>query len=286
MGQLDYLFYRVGDNDGEFPPDTGVFVRMHTGEVLPVAGAEGIELGFVSPWGAINVPMSAIEWLRYVKDPSPRYRVSLSDGSQLTVFLDPVELKVEAGDLGEVSFGAAEMAAMWGAEVELPKDFEDAEGVSEITEIPKALSQGACLLSGSNLIAGRIAQAELHVLTGSTVTNVKSADVMRMTRNGEGSELSPVFTIELSGGDEITGILQERVLDVQSGDLTWRVPVQHFLATRSQGDGETEEEVEAVEEVEEEEESASASGGAPSSVAAGGRGSRRVVLPPPPTPQP
>ena len=235
MPQLDYLLYRVGETDGEFPRDTGSFVKLHTSEVLPISGVEDLELGFVSPWGPLDVPMSEIEWMRYVKDPSPRYRISLTDGSQLTVFLNPVDLKVTAGKLGEVTFGAAEMAAMWGAEVELPKGFDEAEGVAEITEIPKSLAEGACLLSGSNLVAGRLAQKVLNVLTGSTVTTVKTSDVVRMVRSGQGTELSPIFTIELSGGDEITGMLQERILDVKSDELTWRVPVQHFIASRSKG---------------------------------------------------
>jgi hypothetical protein len=70
------------------------------------------------------------------------------------------------------------------------------------------------------------------VLTGATVTTVKVADMVRMSRSGDGAEQVPVFTIGLGGGEEITGMLQERVLGVRSGGRSWHVPVQHFLAMR------------------------------------------------------
>ena len=46
-------------------------------------------IGLVSPWGEIEVPIGEIQWLRYVNQPSPRYRLSLRDGSLMTVFLRP-----------------------------------------------------------------------------------------------------------------------------------------------------------------------------------------------------
>ncbi|MFT5854545.1 MAG: hypothetical protein ACI8XO_001789 [Verrucomicrobiales bacterium] len=262
MPQLDYLLYRVGDRDGNFPEGTGVFVGLHSGDVIPITEVERLTLPLVTPWGRIEVPMSDVLWLRYVKEPSPRHRIALRDGSLLTVFLDPGVLKLTAGDLGEQSFSATEIAEMWGAEVELPKDFDGAVDVTEIRAIPKSMAGGACLLSGNNLIAGELANQEVHVLTGATVTTVKLADVVRMGRNDQSDPLAPVYDIELRGGDKLSGMLQERVLELRSGERSWRVPVQHFLAMRSKGAPELEEETE-----EENENESSVSG-------------RSVVLPP------
>ena len=174
--------------------------------------------------------MSEIEWVRYIKEPSPRHRVSLRDGSQLTVFLDPREIQVLAGIVGQIDLRATEIGAMWGAEVELPKECEQEDGVTEIVEIPKEMSSRACLLSGSNLIAGDLGGEDLHVLTGATVTRVRVSDIVRIGRSGDGGELAPVFEIELAAGDKITGMLQERSLEIRSGERSWIVPVQHFLA--------------------------------------------------------
>ena len=84
-------------------------------------------------------------------------------------------------------------------------------------------------------------------MTGATVTTVKLADVVRMERSEDADDLAPIYEIELVGGDKLTGLLQERSLDLNSGGKLWRVPVQHFLAMRSE-----EAAVEIEEEVDEE----------------------------------
>ncbi len=227
--QLEYIVFKLGENDGRFGENVDTFIELHSGEVLGIPAGE-IEMGFISPWGALDAKLKDITSMQAIKVPSPRYRVSMADGSEFTVFLVNRPVEVKTLRFGTLSIPANEIVSVWkaggdivwtdGSELE---EREDLEGI-DIT---------ACLLKGSNLIAGEIANEKLHLISGATVTALTPAEIISIRRSEDDlSELIPIFAVELAGGNELTGRFQERTVLVKGKTRQWSVPVQHFLAAQ------------------------------------------------------
>ncbi|MDG2123021.1 MAG: hypothetical protein P8J87_04945, partial [Verrucomicrobiales bacterium] len=69
LEQLDHLLLRLAEEDGVAPEGTGMFAKLHSGDVLPLVLDGAPVLPFVTPWGAVDVPAEQIEVLVYVKVP-------------------------------------------------------------------------------------------------------------------------------------------------------------------------------------------------------------------------
>jgi len=228
VAQLNYLTYRLREDDGDFPFGTDIFVELYSGDVISLIGAEDLQVGLITPWGKMDVALSEIDWMRHVSEPTPRYRVGLTDGTQMTVFIESGELTAQAGGLDEVTISTTDILSMWNAE-----NGSRHHGIGAPTGFTPGMTGGAVLLTGGNMIGGEIAPEELSVRTGSAITTVKTADVMRLHRTGQGSGLAPVFRFTLKEGEAVTGMFQDPQVELRSGERTWKVPVQHFVAMRS-----------------------------------------------------
>ncbi|MCB1229093.1 MAG: hypothetical protein KDN19_02440 [Verrucomicrobiae bacterium] len=243
--EISLLLLAVGADDGRPPKGAGVFVELRSGDVLAAKETEGQSLRILTPWGEDSVSFEQVRELSYSSGSSaPRFRLLRSDGSLLTVFLGSDDLALaEAGSSAGES-GAAlvispvAVAGAWkpgqrvgraaGDPADEWFDLEDA-----VTSLGRQLPDSAVLLSGNNLLAGRLAMERLNLVSGTAVTPIDPAEIVMMRRSLDTeSDAAPVFEIELSGGEVLTGRLRERLFEIESGEKRWRVPAAHFIAYR------------------------------------------------------
>ncbi len=244
--ELSLLLLRVGGDDGRPPEGTGLFLALRTGDVLAALGGEGRALRLLTPWGEDRVTFADLRELHYATGSvAPRFRLLRGDGSLLTVFLGSDDLEITeagaaAGESGStVVVSPVTVAGAWapghrvgvaaGDPTEEWFDLEDAVGATG-GELPGS----AILLSGNNLLSGRLAMESLNLVAGAAVTPIDPAEIASMRRSLDSdSDATPVFEIELSGGETLTGRLRERLFDIESGGKRWRVPAAHFIAFRT-----------------------------------------------------
>ncbi|MHC4248878.1 MAG: hypothetical protein ACYS9X_07095 [Planctomycetota bacterium] len=87
------------------------------------------------------------------------------------------------------------------------------------------------VLVGENFLSGEIDLPELTVATDAGATKVRTADILRLERAGEAGGPGITFSLELAGGDRLTGAVEEPILPVRVdlGDVL-RVPVEHVIS--------------------------------------------------------
>ena len=108
---------------------------------------------------------------------------------------------------------------------------QHAEDAEIIEEIPEEQKGAVCLLTGNNLVMGRLADGTLNVVSGTTITPLETREILTMARSFDNdSEILPVFEIELNQGDILLGTLREDTVTVESKHANWSVPVQQFMS--------------------------------------------------------
>jgi len=247
--ELNLLLLRVGADDGRPPKGTGLFVELRGGDVLAVsaeAGSHGA-LTILTPWGEDRVPLAAVRGLHYATGAAaPRFRLSRDDGSLLKVFLGPADIGFrELGavdDAAPATVSPVSIAGAWrpgpgrggrrgGDLADEWFDLEDAEAWAGA-----GLPDPVVLLSGNNLLRGALAPDFLNLLSDAAVTPIDPAEIVAMRRSPDsGNDAAPVFEIEMTGGEVLTGRLRERMFFIESGGKRWRVPASHFIAYRKIG---------------------------------------------------
>ncbi|MEZ5300223.1 MAG: hypothetical protein R3F11_06090 [Verrucomicrobiales bacterium] len=226
--QLEYLVFSEGPGDGDPPAGAGAFFALHSGDTLAAPLPAGAELSAITPWGSVEIPLADLAALHYLKQPTPRYKLRLRDGSMLTAFIAGDDLAIQSSAFGEVKVPPTELLALWPADAKPPAPPQDEFGSEALNDLPGP----ACLLSGENIVAGTIANPTLHLIAGSTETELRPAEIASIRRTEEGEiELSPEFTVRLSGGTELTGRFREQDILIATPNREWQVPTQHFIAS-------------------------------------------------------
>lgn len=234
IDDLTFLLSHLGELDGKAPEGSGAFVALRSGDVLALGSGDDTSVEVLTPWGADRVPISEIESLNYTSGTVPKYRLLLKDGSWMSVFLGGGDLNLALVHGKAVKVRPGDVAAVWrsgkGEGVIVGKndsddwlDFEDI-GERKILPVP------CFLLEGSNLMHGGISMEVLHLVSAGTVTKIDPGEIVRIERMDEtGSDVTPEFDVELSGGNRLRGRLRERSLTLKTLSRSWEVPVQHFI---------------------------------------------------------
>ena len=228
--QLEYLVFHTDKTDGK-PPSKGTdFIYLHSGEIAAVDAGD-IVLKIVSPWGDVDLPAKQIKTMRYLKDPTPRYRLQLEDGSEFSAFVVNGPMAFNAGRPVSLKRRAGEIAAWW--KMSLLPDFS--VGFEERDSL-EGLKGKLCLLKGSNLLYGTIANEKLHLVSGTTITPLDPKEMAVISRLEESfDEALAVFTIELEGGDSVTGYFKERFIDFRTDSgRVWTLPLNQLIGVQNQ----------------------------------------------------
>lgn len=245
--EISLLLLRVGKTDGVAHEKAGLMLELRSGDVLSVdaESARSTRLALATPWGETGAALGEIRALAYLSGQSmaPRYRVWRSDGALLTAFLGGEPLSLQESGGGEaVKVAPNGIAAAWlpgGALAAVSGDLADEWYEWDDVRAalgPDALPEAAVLLAGNNVLPGEWVDGTLNLVTGAAVTPIAAAEIVAMRRSIDSdSDTEPLFEVELSGGEVLTGRWREPVLAFRSADREWRVPVSQVMASRRAG---------------------------------------------------
>lgn len=243
IDQIEWILFRLDPGDGRPPVGVERWVALHSGEVLPLVSGSGELVPLQTAWGPVELPLESISSVRYLKEPSPRYRVDLEDGTRWTGFLGDRELaaRLSGGepfttDADGIGVPLPSIASLWKAggapSGEPTGDLVEVLAFDEL-DPPLPGDRSFCLLMGGNVLAAELADESLHVVTGTAVTELAPAEILEIARDpADLDELNPLFEIRLRGGDQLRGRLREVFVTLETTRRQWTVPVQHFLGAR------------------------------------------------------
>ncbi|MCB1237041.1 MAG: hypothetical protein KDM91_18375 [Verrucomicrobiae bacterium] len=233
--EMGLLVLRVGAGDGKPVEGAAAYVETRNGDVWAVKAPENAALKFLSPWGELAVPLGEVRQLSYATIAAPKYRLLRSDGSRLTVMLSGDPLGFDPAPSGEpFQIAAVDVAGVWNRDED--RLFGNADLDEDWFELADAAIAGgppesAVLLRGNNLISGAPAPEPFHLVSGSAVTPLNAAETVAIRQSiVEGEESDPVFEVEMTGGEILTGRIRESMITIESGGKRWPVPVQQFVA--------------------------------------------------------
>jgi hypothetical protein len=228
---LDAVVMKRSPADGVVAPAPAFLAVLNSGEVLPLQLGAGEKLALTSPWGAVEAAMNEIVAFHHLKQPTPVCRLWLTDGSKLTVFPGHRDFTAQSPRFGALTLNIGDLAAIWQPSKEVPDFTTEPEEIQDLETIEGSF----CLLKGSNLVAGQLANDSLTFISGATETVVKPADVRLLKRIDGGNDLAPLFHLELVSGGQFDGVLRIASLKIKTSAGLWDVPVAHAIAIKRHG---------------------------------------------------
>lgn len=226
---LEALVLRTSPDDGAGQTAPHFLAQLTSGDTLPLRLEAEARLLFVTPWGPLDAPVAEITGLWRTRQPTPAARLTLRDGSDLTVLPTPQEIKGTSSRLGPVTLQATDLAALWPPGIEAPESDRSAEEIASLDDLEEAAAPRA-LLRGSSVIVATLADESITLLSGGTETALKTTELGTLARAEGASDALPVFTVTLASGASFEGTLQggSVALKVRGGTV-WSVPQSHFL---------------------------------------------------------
>jgi hypothetical protein len=223
LAQIHLVAFRTSPADGAPPPDSAAFLNTQRGDRLAITAGATAPLQAATPWGMLEVQISELEALIYVRDPFPAHRLLLTDQSQLLVMLRGTEWRLPTARFGEVKLVPQSIRELHraGSKVRLSAD----------EEAPQ-ITGPSCDLLGNSRIAGVVDLPRLHLNTGAGSTPFDPAKMAELLREPGADGAEATITVKLAEGHELTGRLAETVLPVRSGARIWRVPVAHLVSIK------------------------------------------------------
>ena len=226
---LEALVLRASSADGATESAPPVFAQLTSGETLPLRLPPGTSLTFITPWGPLVSPVSDITGLWRVRQPAPASRLTLRDGTRLTVLPATGELTASSARLGPLTLQATDLAALWSPGTPPPDPDAGTEEITSLDDLPDAPNPRA-LLRGSSVLAATIAEPALTLLNNGTETQLETADLATLARAEGSTDSAPVFTVTLASGASFEGTLRSGTISLQSRHQTvWVVPLSQFL---------------------------------------------------------
>lgn len=235
---LEALVLRTSPTDGVGTEPPNCLAQLTSGEILPLRLAPETPLSFVTPWGPLEIPVGEVTGLWRVRQPAPAARLTLRDGTRLTVLPAPCELTGTSSRLGPVTLQATDLAALWPPGATAPDPEAAEEELTSLDDLDP-LPTARAILRGSAVLVATLADPSLTLLSGGTETQLNTADLSTLERAEGSPDNAPVFTVTLSSGASFEGTLPGGTVALKPrGDTVWNVPLSHFLGWRQ---GETKE---------------------------------------------
>jgi hypothetical protein len=225
---LDAVVMKKSPADGIVEPAPAFLAVLNSGEVLPLQLAAGEKLALTSPWGAVEAATNDIVAFHHLKQPAPACRLWLVDGSKLTVFPGHRDFVAQSPRFGALTLNIGDLAAFWQPSRDVPDFTAEPEEIPDLENIDGTF----CLLKGSNLIAGQLANESLTLFSGATETTIKPMDVRLLKRVDGGNDLAPPFHLELVSGGQFDGVLRMSSLKIKTNAGLWEVPIAHVIAAK------------------------------------------------------
>jgi len=232
---LNLLLTRTAPGDGGAPEGAAAFLRLIDGTVLALSQGAGIDLDTVSILGFREVPLSEIREIGYLSRPVPCHRIVKEDGSRLSLVLSRDQLSLDLAGGGGVELSTEWIDRFWrvgsgGWTVRVVDD----DWLS-FSEVPEGLGiDEGFLLTGNQLLAGRLSEGTLRLRVDEVRVEVEYAAVRSLRRKLETTEGGrPLFTLERSDGEVLEGVVESPVVEVVLGGDVHQVAVARLLDYRS-----------------------------------------------------
>lgn len=232
IAEIGWLLRRLDDADGKAPAGGTHYVETSRGEVIAVKAAPGDAgtLSYLSPWGEGHLPLDQIDRLAYGGAAGAKYRLWTKNGGRLTVLPGVAAVRVvPVGAKDAVDFEWRDLRTLWSTDAEGGAEPEtDWLGFEDLA--PRDLPAGpGFLLRGNILLPGTFVTAQLHLVTGTTVTPVKLAEVVKLAASTDDATGGAGFRLELAGGDQLQGTLRESMVEVETLGERWKIPLPLIL---------------------------------------------------------
>jgi hypothetical protein len=207
---LERLYMRASYS-GTGAADQGAMLQTTEGERLALAATGKEALVLASPWGRLEFPLDDLAWISAVAEP-PGHRAVLRDGTRLFGYLSGGPLKLPTRSFGGQAFSPQEVQAIRGS---LEK---------EIVDDPLQRGDPCVVLSGDNLLIGRVDLPAVHIVSSGQTIAIPPGQIRKFrTADADPQTDQTTYDVELWDGSKLAGKLAESVLPVRQGEATRRV---------------------------------------------------------------
>ncbi|REJ67024.1 MAG: hypothetical protein DWQ31_12840 [Planctomycetota bacterium] len=217
--QISALFLRLPAASAESPPTTPALVKTVWGDRIAIAESANPEIALASAWGSFAVKLREIRGLFPVRDPQPRFLLSLVDGSRLHVIPQQPTLALETTRFGAIQLASSEVTLLSGAPLEKRTRKNDQERASRVPLL---------FLRGENRLVCRLASEQLEVETDTADVMIDTATLLSLERTAEPPAAVFRFRTARQGEREITGALRAIAIPVEFRGTRWAIPVRHL----------------------------------------------------------
>ncbi|MDP6353679.1 MAG: hypothetical protein QF473_01155 [Planctomycetota bacterium] len=205
--------------DGKPPEGVACYIHCLSGDRLALK-PDVLKLRVATAWGYFDLPASKIAALKQIREPVPGHRIYLKNKSRFTGIVHGGKLRAESHRYGAI-------------EVE-PYTLKNLKSINARFDDDDEITAAHCELTGENILVGEIAAKELHVGFSIGVTPVKPLEISVMEINSESDDGQRLnYDFKLAGKGEFTGHLVEDVIPFEIGEISLRIPRNHFVRYKS-----------------------------------------------------
>jgi hypothetical protein len=161
--------------------------------------------------------LDELAWVSAINDP-PGHRAVLRDGTRLFGYVTGGPMKLPTRNFGMQTFSPQEIQAIRGP---LDKEFVDD---------PLQRGEPCVVLSGDNLLIGRVDLPALHIVSSGQKIAVPPGQIRKFrAAEGEHQGEPATYDVELWDGSKVTGKLAEDMLPVRRGETSRQVPARDVM---------------------------------------------------------
>jgi hypothetical protein len=222
LAKVNMLFLHATADDGKAPAEACAMLQTHDGQRLLVSGSDA-RFQAASPWGGLELDLGEIVSLARRHEPQPLYRLSLRDGSELSVVLQGEMPAVNSLRFGPVKLAAVGLRQIWSLKAPPAKKTN-----AEEDDLTAAPAGPRCQLIGDNVLAGTIAAPRLLLATPGGTLELAVSGIQTAQRTGDPKADGP-FQFEMANGRQVTGTLANRTVPFRFHGTVWEISAQHLI---------------------------------------------------------
>ncbi len=223
--KIHLLFLHAARNDGKPPAEALSILETNDGQRLLLIGSDA-QFHAVTPWGGLDVGLGEIDRFCAHRETQPVYRLTLKDGSNLSVLLQGEIPPLKSLRFGPVKLSAAEVRQLWSLAMPVPAKVSTAEEAAGEEAAGSAGPQ--CRLFGENVLAGTIESPKVNLATAGGVLALPADRIQTAQRSGDPRAGGPM-EIQLTDGRRLSGLLSNRTVAIRFHGKVWEVPAQHLI---------------------------------------------------------
>lgn len=238
QGNLLLLATKAGD--GKPPAGTSHFVELRDGTVFAIDAKGSDPISSFHPWGMEMVNLEELEELAYFSGDYPGFRLLQKDRSLTEAFFPPMSWKLATASGTEIEVNSSRISRIWRAGAvgfHLVKN----PGIwLDFSEVPAfALPASGGLFAVNNVVAGRLGEETITVLSEGSQVEIQASQIRSMSRLFDGDSSGSKFDrflIKFHNGDELEGGIDLPLLTLRNGDDSVVIPLEHLISYQSEAD--------------------------------------------------